>query len=154
VNVKFIDDTNPTLVDRLQILNEVWKEAQIRLKALQKHKDDHKLRQLTQGDNIWLEAKNLVVKGSRKLLPKRYGPFKVLECIGAVAYQLKLPPTIKVHDVFHIDLLSPYKETSSYGQNYVRPPPVMEENDEEYEIENIQDVRYYRRGHKLQYLVY
>jgi hypothetical protein len=90
-----------------------------------------------------------VVKGSRKLLPKRYGPFKVLECIGAVAYQLKLPPTMKVHDVFHIDLLSPYKETLSYGQNYVRPPPVMEENDEEYEIENIRDARHHGRGHKL-----
>jgi hypothetical protein len=107
-----------------------------------------------QGYDVWLEAKNLAVKGSRKLLPKRYGPFKVLECIGAVAYRLKLPPTMKVHDVFHIDLLSPCKETSSYGQNYVRPPLVMEENDEEYEIENIQDARCHGRGHKLQYLVH
>jgi hypothetical protein len=64
-----------------------------------------------QGDDVWLEAKNLAVKGSRKLLPKRYGPFKVLKHIGVVAYRLKLPPTMKVHDVFHIDLLSPYKET-------------------------------------------
>jgi hypothetical protein len=95
-----------------------------------------------------------VVKGSRKLLPKRYGPFKVLEHIGAVAYRLKLPPTMKVHDVFHIDLLSPYKETSSYGQNYIRPLPVMEENDEEYEIENIRDARRHGRGCKLQYLVH
>jgi len=90
-----------------------------------------------QGDNIWLEAKNFAVKGSRKLLLKRYGLFKVLEHIGAVMYQLKLPPTMKVHNIFHIDLLSLYKETSLYGQNYVRPPLVMEENDEEYEIENI-----------------
>jgi len=39
-----------------------------------------------QGDDIWLKAKNLMVKGIRKLLPKRYGPFKILECIGQVAY--------------------------------------------------------------------
>jgi hypothetical protein len=132
----------------------VWKEAQTRLEALQKHKDDWKPRQLTQGDDIWLEAKNLAVKGSRKLLPKRYGPFKVLKRIGAVVYWLKLPPTMKVHDVFHIDLLSPYKEMSSYRQNYIRPPPVMEENDEEYEIENIRDVRRHGRGCKLQYLIH
>jgi hypothetical protein len=154
VNVKFINDANPTSVDRLQILNEVQKEAQTRLEALQKHKDDRKPRQLTQGDDVWLEAKNLVVKGSRKLLPKRYRPFKVLECIRAVTYRLKLPPTMKVHDIFHIDLLSPYKETLSYRQNYVRPPPVMEENDEEYEIKNIQDARHHGRGCKLQYLVH
>jgi hypothetical protein len=154
VNVKFIDDANPMSVDRLQILDEVRKEAQTRLEVLQKHKDDRKPRQLTQGDDIWLEAKNLAVKGSRKLLPKRYGPFKVLERIGAVAYRLKLPPTMKVHDIFHIDLLSPYKETSLYGQNYIRPPPVMEENDEEYEIENIRDARRHGRGRKLQYLVH
>jgi hypothetical protein len=30
----------------------------------------------------------------------------------------------------------------------------MEENDEEYKIENIRDVRCHGRGHKLQYLVH
>ena len=69
-------------------------------------------------------------------------------------YQLKLPDTMKIHDVFHINLLTPYHEMSSYGTNYIRPPPVMEENDEEYEVEHIQDTRRHRRGHKLQYLVH
>jgi hypothetical protein len=90
-----------------------------------------------QGDDVWLEAKNLVVKGMRKLLPKRYGPFKVLKHIGQVVYQLKLPDTMKIHNMFHINLLTPYHKTSSYGMNYVRPPPVTEENDKEYEVENI-----------------
>ena len=75
----------------------------------------------------------------RKLLSKQYGPFKVLEHIGQVAYQLKLPTTMKIYNVFHIDLLTPYHETSSYGTNYIRPPPVMEESEEEYEVKNIQD---------------
>jgi hypothetical protein len=154
VNVKFINDINPTSVNRLQILNKVWKEAQTRLEALQKHKDDYKPRQLMLGDDIWLKAMNLVVKGSRKLLPKRYGPFKVLECIGMVAYWLKLPLTMKIHDIFHIDLLSPYKETLLYRQNYVRPSPVMEENEDKYKIENIRDARCHRRGCKLQYLIH
>jgi hypothetical protein len=44
VNIKFIDDANPTSVDRLQILNKVQKEAQTRLEALQKCKDDCKPR--------------------------------------------------------------------------------------------------------------
>jgi hypothetical protein len=95
-----------------------------------------------------------MVKGMRKLLPKRYGPFKVLEHIGQVAYRLKLPDSMKIHDIFHIDLLTPYCETSSYGPNYVRPPPVTEDNKEEYEVENIRDARRHGRGRKLQYLVH
>jgi hypothetical protein len=90
-----------------------------------------------QGDGVWLEAKNLAVKGMRKLLPKQYGSFKVLKHIGQVVYQLKLLDTMKIHNVFHIDLLTPYRKTSSYGMDYVRPPPMMEENDKEYKVENI-----------------
>ena len=137
VNVKFLSDVAPMAVDKLRTLEEARKEAQTRLETLQKSEDERKPRQLMQGDDVWLKAKNLMVKGMRKLLPKRYGPFKILEHIGQVAYRLKLPDTMKIHNVFHIDLLTPYCKTSSYGMNYIRPPPVMEENDEEYEVENI-----------------
>jgi hypothetical protein len=154
VNVKFLNDVVPTAVDRLYTLEEVRKEAQTWLETLQKSTDNCKPRQLMQEDNVWLKAKNLMVKGMRKLLPKWYGPFKVLERIGQVAYRLKLPDTMKIHDIFHIDLLTPYREMSSYSINYVRPPPVMEENDEEYKVEHIRDTRRHRRGRKLQYLVH
>ena len=136
-------------VDRLRTLEEARKEAQIQLETLQKSKDDHKPRQLMQGDDVWLEAKNLVVKGMRKLLPKWYGPFKVLKCIRQVVYQLKLPDTMNIHNIFHVDLLTPYHKTSSYSTNYIRPPLVMEENDEEYKVEHIQDVRRHKSGRKL-----
>ena len=33
------------------------------------------------------------------------GPFEILAEVEAVAYQLALPPTIKVHNVFHISIL-------------------------------------------------
>jgi hypothetical protein len=61
---------------------------------------------------------------------------------------------MKIYDVFHVNLLTPYRETSSYGANYIRPPLVTEENDEEYEVEHIRDVRRHRRGCKLQYLIH
>jgi hypothetical protein len=70
VNVKFLSDVAPMAVDRLRTLEEARKEAQMRLETLQKSKDDRKPRQLTQGDDVWLKAKNLTVKGMRKLLPK------------------------------------------------------------------------------------
>jgi Chromo (CHRromatin Organisation MOdifier) domain len=61
---------------------------------------------------------------------------------------------MKIHDIFHVNLLTPYCETSSYGTNYIRPPLVTEENDEEYEVEYIHNARRHKRGCKLQYLIH
>jgi chromodomain-containing protein len=71
-----------------------------------------------------------------------------------VAYHLELPPSIKVHDVFHIDLLTPYKETEEYGQAYTRPPPITVQSEEEYEVESILQARCKGVGDSLEYKVH
>ena len=41
-----------------------------------------------------------------KLAPRYIGPFKILERLGEVAYQLELPGSLLgVHDVFHVSQL-------------------------------------------------
>ena len=58
-----------------------------------------------------------------------------------------------IHPVFHIDLLTPYRETPMHGPNYQRPPPELVEGTEEYEVKKILDSQKFSRGRKLQYLV-
>ena len=55
--------------------------------------------------------------------------------------------------MFHVDLLTPYKETTFHGTNYTRPPPDLINDEEEYEVEQILDSRVRGRNRKVQYLV-
>jgi hypothetical protein len=70
-----------------------------------------------------------------------------------ITYQLTLPTTWKIHDVFHVDLLTPYVETDFHGPNYTRPPPDLINDEEEYEVEQVLSSRRHGRGRKVQYLV-
>lgn len=101
---------------------------------------------------VWLSAKNIQsTHPSAKLTPKRYGPFPITEVLSPLTYRLQLPKTWKIHPVFHATLLSPYKETTEHGPNFLRPPPDIIDNEEEWEVEKILESRVTRKH--IQYLV-
>ena len=104
------------------------------------------------GDKVWLDARNLRIRQpSRKLSHKRLGPYPVIEKLGELNYRLKLLPTVPVHPVFHVSLLTKHNASEIPGRTPPEPPPVTVEGDEEYEVERILDSRLHRR--RLQYLV-
>ncbi|KAF8751545.1 hypothetical protein RHS01_08514 [Rhizoctonia solani] len=92
------------------------------------------------GEEAWLDAKNVKLKTlSPKLTEQRLGPFKVTEKISDRAYRLELPPTMKIHNVFYVGLLSKVKRDKK--RNFEnRPPPVTVDGEEEYKVEGITDM--------------
>jgi hypothetical protein len=61
---------------------------------------------LQPGDKVWLFTRNLKTRRlSKKLDWKNIGPFEIIESIGTRAYRLAFPETMKIYDVFHVNLL-------------------------------------------------
>jgi len=65
------------------------------------------------GDFIMLNAKNIPTKRpSKHRSPKLYGPFKVVGRKGSCTYKLVISPPWKIHPVFHVSRLGPYRDWS------------------------------------------
>jgi len=107
------------------------------------------------GDLVWLSKKHIATnRPSRKLDYRRLGPFKILEIVGEAksAYKLELPVQIKIHPVFHVSLLTPYKVNTLPGRHQAPAPlPDIIDGNNEWEVEKILDSRIHYR--KLQYYV-
>jgi hypothetical protein len=153
----WVHATSP--IPRVTLRLEQLKEARIQaheamIKAQRswvKHRDTPTYKE---GDLVWLEGKNLRInQPTAKLAPRRHGPFKVTQVMSAVNYRLELPTQWSIHPVFHIDLLTPYKETTMHGPNFTRPTPELIDGEEEYSVEKILDSQHFGRRRRLQYLV-
>jgi hypothetical protein len=96
------------------------------------------------GLSVWLEATNLSTdEPSPKLASKRHGPFKVAEKLSDLMYQLTLPTKWKIHDVFHVNILS--KAVPDTIPHWQKPtPPPMKVNDEDFWVmEKYIDTRWF-----------
>ena len=89
-------------------LKEQLAKAQNRMKV---QADKHRRElELEVGELVYLKIqpyklKSLAKRHNRKLSPRFYGPYEVIEKVGSAAYKLKLPEGTKVHPVFHVSLL-------------------------------------------------
>ena len=146
----------PSTQERLEKIKASRSAA---LEALMKSQErqegtNSKFASFSVGNKVWLEGTNLKrIEGTPKLSPRWYRPFRVAAKISHVAYQLDLPETWKIHNVFHASLLTPYRETPEHGPNFLDPPPNIIDDEPEWEIEQILKHRTFGRWKKKQYLV-
>lgn len=115
------------------------------------------------GEEVMLSTAHVLLESqtqrpSRKLQDKYIGPFPIIEVISPTAYKLQLPPTMRVHPVFHVSLLKRYvKNPEMFAERVQEPPPpvIVDDGSIEYEVERILDkrVRQYGRGSRTEYLV-
>ncbi|XP_026384279.1 uncharacterized protein LOC113279843 [Papaver somniferum] len=91
----------------LKLLKTQLLEAQTRMK---KYADSHRTERSFQiNDWVYLRLQpyrqTTIASTSFSKLSRFYGPFRVLEKIGSVAYRVELPATSYIHHVFHVSQL-------------------------------------------------
>ena len=156
----FRDSTVPAAEERVQQLQTILNDLQANLKeaqaayTIQANKSRLPTPDIQPNDLVFLDRRNIkTIRPSRKLDDKKLGPFKVLRQINPVAFELKLPTTMKIHPVFHVSLLEPKtKDTIQQMSTPAPPPPIEIDQDLEYEVESILDSKISRK--KLFYLVH
>ena len=82
-------------------------------------------------DMVFLNSRNIKTqRPSKKLDNKMFGPFKIVTKVGR-AFQLELPRTMLIHDVFHASLLRKAATDSLPGQKQTPSLPIVVNDQEE-----------------------
>ena len=89
------------------------------------------------GDKVWISTKPWATqRPSRKLDHQAAGPFEILEQIGH-SWRVRLPDSIKVHNVFHSSRLRKAPDDPLPDQTNAPPPPIQVTDAPEYEVEEV-----------------
>ena len=115
--------------DKIKVIRDRLKIAQDRQKSYVNN--CHRDLEFEVGDMVFLRIspwKGVLRFGKHgKLSPRYIGPYRIVERIGEVAYQLELPSNLdRIHDVFHVSMLHKYIPDPSHA--LTKQPVEIQEN--------------------------
>lgn len=138
----------PAAEERIELLKEVHSKLEENLQRAQedykKQADTRRIEgpELKVGQMVYLDSRNFLTKGCKKLLPKFFGPYKILDKINDVAFKLKVPQGWRRHPTFHKSLLKP-----AFG--IPEEQTLNPEEDKTYEVEKILNHKRIGRGYRF-----
>ena len=101
-------------INQRAVVQDAIRQHFLRAKQKMKQYADKKRteRHFSEGDMVFLKLQpyvqsSVVRRASHKLAFKYFGPYEIVQKIGTVAYRLALPPTSRVHPIFHVSQLKP-----------------------------------------------
>ena len=78
--------------------------------------------------------KNIQTQQPHKKLEHHYiSPFSIIEQVEKQVYYLELPQHYRIHLVFNVTLLEPYKKWPGKTSGY--PPPIRVDEEDKWEVE-------------------
>ena len=118
-----IEGVDAHLRTRQQLTSLLRQNLVAAIDRMKLYSDRHRTeRSFSVGDWVFLrlqpyKQKSLKHHQLKKLAPKFYGPFQILQKVGEVSYKLDLPPNSKIHPTFHVSCLK-----AKLGQHVVLVP--------------------------------
>ncbi|GAU47333.1 hypothetical protein TSUD_101210 [Trifolium subterraneum] len=110
-----------------QLKNNLIRAQQYMKKQADKHRSDITL---NVGDLVLVKLQpyrqhSVALRKNKKLGLRYFGPFEIIARVGDVAYKLQLPKNAKIHPVFHVSQLKPFKGVAQ--EQYLPLPLTMTE---------------------------